>query len=122
MMAISGFPNLFSILGPNSPVGSLPLHHAAELSSSYIVRWLERFAGGEIDSVEPTSEATAEFNAEVAKALGPTVWNTGCNSWYQRADGTIDLFPFNRATMKRMLGEHEDAHFHLVRSGQPVGV
>ena len=122
MMAISGFPNLFSILGPNSPVGSLPLHHAAELSSGYIVRWLERFANGEIDSVEPTEEATAEFNAQVAEALGPTVWNTGCNSWYQREDGSIDLFPFNRATMKRMLGEPEVAHFHLVRSGQPVGV
>jgi cation diffusion facilitator CzcD-associated flavoprotein CzcO len=113
MMAIPGFPNLFSILGPNSPVGSLPLHHAAELSSAYIVRWLERFAAGEVDSVEVTQEATAEFNAEAAAALGPTVWNTGCNSWYQREDGTIDLFPFNRATMKRMLGEPEEAHFHL---------
>ncbi len=115
MTAIPGFPNLFSILGPNSPVGSLPLHHAAELSSAYIVRWLERFARGEIDSVEPTEEATAEFNAQVAAALGPTVWNTGCNSWYQRADGTIDLWPFDRATMKRMLGEPEDAHFLVSR-------
>jgi cation diffusion facilitator CzcD-associated flavoprotein CzcO len=113
MMAIPGFPNLFSILGPNSPVGSLPLHHAAELSASYIVRWLERFARGEIRSVEVTEEASDEFNAQAAKALGPTVWNTGCNSWYQRADGTIDLWPFNRATMKRMLGEPDDTHFHL---------
>jgi len=115
MTAIAGFPNLFSILGPNSPVGSLPLHHAAELSSSYIVRWIERFARGEIDSVEVTEEATAEFNAEAAEALGPTVWNSGCNSWYQRADGTIDLWPFNRATMKRMLGEPDDAHFLISR-------
>jgi cation diffusion facilitator CzcD-associated flavoprotein CzcO len=115
MMAIPGFPNLFSILGPNSPVGSLPLHHAAELSAGYIVSWLERFASGEIDSVEPTAEATDEFNAEVAEALGPTVWNTGCNSWYQREDGTIDLFPFNRATMKQMLSEPVDSHFHIER-------
>lgn len=113
MTAIPGFPNLFTILGPNSPVGSLPLHHAAELTAAYIVRWLERFASGEIDTVEPTDEATAEFNAQVAEALGPTVWNTGCNSWYQREDGTIDLWPFDRATMKRMLGEPDDAHFRL---------
>ncbi len=115
MTAIPGFPNLFTILGPNSPVGSLPLHHAAELSSAYIVRWLERFARGEIETVEPTERATAEFNAQVAKALGPTVWNTGCNSWYQQEDGTIDLWPFNRAEMKRMLGEPEDSHFELGR-------
>ena len=115
MTALSGFPNLFSILGPNSPVGSLPLHHAAELSSAYIVRWVERFAAGEISSVEPTEEATDEFNSQVAEALGPTVWNTGCNSWYQRSDGTIDLWPFNRAQMKRMLGEPNDSHFHISR-------
>ncbi len=119
MTGIPGFPNLFTILGPNSPVGSLPLHHAAELSASYIVRWLERFARGEIESVEPTKEATDEFNAQVATALGPTVWNTGCNSWYQRDDGTIDLWPFDRATMKRMLGEPDDAHFNLGRPKCP---
>ena len=113
MTAIPGFPNLFTILGPNSPVGSLPLHHAAELTSAYIVRWLERFAREEIAAVEPTEEATAEFNAQVAEAMGPTVWNTGCNSWYRTEDGTIDLWPFNRAQMRRMLAEPEDAHFHI---------
>jgi hypothetical protein len=118
MTAIPGFPNLFTILGPNSPVGSLPLHHAAELTSAYIVRWLERFASGEIKTVEPTGEATAEFNGQVATALGPTVWNTGCNSWYQQDDGTIDLWPFNRAEMKRMLGKPEDAHFHIGRPAE----
>jgi cation diffusion facilitator CzcD-associated flavoprotein CzcO len=118
MTAIPGFPNLFMILGPNSPVGSLPLHHAAELSSAYIVRWLERFAEGDVATVEPTEAATAEFNSEVATALGPTVWNTGCNSWYQKDDGTIDLWPFSRAEMKRMLGEPEDSHFHIGRPAQ----
>jgi cation diffusion facilitator CzcD-associated flavoprotein CzcO len=118
MTAIPGFPNLFMILGPNSPVGSLPLHHAAELTSAYIVRWLERFGRGEIETVEPTQEAADEFNAQVATALGPTVWNTGCNSWYQQEDGTIDLWPFNRADMRRMLGEPVEAHFHIGRPAE----
>jgi cation diffusion facilitator CzcD-associated flavoprotein CzcO len=113
MVAIPRFPNLFTILGPNSPVGSLPLHWAAELTSSYIVGWVDRFARGELDSVEVTEEATEEFNAQVAEALGPTVWNSGCNSWYQREDGTIDLWPFDRATMKRMLSAPEESHFHI---------
>ena len=115
MTAIPGFPNLFTILGPNSPVGSLPLHYAAELSSAYILRWIERFAHGELETVEPTERATAQFNAQVAEALGPTVWNTGCNSWYRKDDGTIDLWPFSRAEMKRMLGEPEDSHFEIGR-------
>lgn len=33
-------------------------------------------------SIEVTEEATDEFNSGVAEAMTPTVWNTGCNSWY----------------------------------------
>ena len=29
----------------------------------------------------------------VAGAMGPTVWNTGCHSWYFHDGGTIDLCP-----------------------------
>lgn len=113
MTAIPGFPNLFTILGPNSPVGSISLQYSAELTAGYIVDWLGQFSRGEVDTVEPTEEATAEFNAQVLEALGPTVWNTGCNSWYLKNDGTIDLWPFDRATMTRMLTKPDPAHYRV---------
>ncbi len=115
MSALPGFPNFFMVLGPNSPVGSLPMHWTAERSSEFIVSWLQRFAAGEIDRVEPTAEATDRFNEQVRVALGPTVWNTGCNSWYQKEDGTIDLWPFDRATTKRMLGRIDDGDFLITK-------
>lgn len=111
MTAIPGFPNLFTVLGPNSPTGSIPLQYSAELSARYIVSWLRRFRAGELDEVEVTEAATDEFNAAVADALGPTVWNTGCNSWYRTADGTIDLWPWDRRTLTEMLGEPDPEHF-----------
>lgn len=40
--AIPGFPNLFTVLGPNSPTGSISLQYSAELTAGYITRWLER--------------------------------------------------------------------------------
>ncbi len=43
MTAIPGFPNLFTVLGPNSPTGSIPLQYSAELTARYIVDWLKRF-------------------------------------------------------------------------------
>lgn len=111
MTVIPGFPNLFTVLGPNSPTGSIPLQYSAELTARYVVAWLERFRAGEVNEVEVTQEATDEFNAAVAEALGPTVWNTGCNSWYFTEDGTIDLWPFDRATLTRMLSSPEPEHF-----------
>ena len=45
--------------------------------------------------------------------MGPTVWNTGCNSWYFTEDGTVDLWPFDRATLTRMLAEPDPAHYRV---------
>ena len=81
------------------------------MTARYIVKWLRRLAAGEVTAVEVTESATEEFNAAVAEALGPTVWNTGCNSWYFTDNGTIDLWPFDRATLTDMLSEPDPAHY-----------
>ncbi|MEU6582909.1 NAD(P)/FAD-dependent oxidoreductase [Nocardia sp. NPDC046763] len=113
MTAIPGFPNFFTVLGPHSPTGSIPLHHAAEVTARYITRWIQRWSAGEFDTVEVTADATDRFETEVSAAMGPTVWNTGCNSWYFTEGGSIDLLPFDRATMESMLSEPDPADFHL---------
>lgn len=113
MTAIPGFPNMFTVLGPNSPTGSISLQYTAELTARYIVKWLKRFERGEIDEVEVTEQATDEFNAATAEAMEPTVWNTGCNSWYFSEGGTIDLWPFDRGTLTKMLSEPEPEHYRV---------
>ena len=113
MTAIPGFPNLFTVLGPNSPTGSISLQYTAELTARYIVKWLERFELGEINEVEVTEEATDEFNTAAIEAMEPTVWNTGCNSWYFSEGGTIDLWPFDVGTITRMLSEPELEHYRV---------
>ncbi|MEU7145901.1 NAD(P)/FAD-dependent oxidoreductase [Nocardia sp. NPDC046473] len=118
MTAIPGFPNLFTVLGPNSPTGSIPLHHAAEVSARYITAWIQRWSTGEFDAVEVTDTAAERFGTEVVQALGPTVWNTGCNSWYITENGKIDLLPFDRRTMETMLSHPDDDDFHLNRSSR----
>ncbi|MBS4103538.1 monooxygenase, partial [Tsukamurella paurometabola] len=120
MTAIPGFPNLFTVLGPNSPTGSISLQFSADLTAKYIAQWLDRFRRGEVGSVEVTEEATDAFNRQVADAMGPTVWNTGCNSWYFTEGGSIDLWPFDRKTMVRMLSAPDDADFHIRRSADRI--
>src|SRR4029079_14246004 len=43
MTAIPGFPNLFTVLGPNSPTGSVSLQYSSELTATFIAQWLTRF-------------------------------------------------------------------------------
>jgi cation diffusion facilitator CzcD-associated flavoprotein CzcO len=111
MTAIPGFPNFFTVLGPNSPTGSIWLQHTAERTAEYIISWLHRFARGEITTVEVSREATDEFNIQAREAMKPTVWATGCNSWYLTEDGSVDLWPFDRKTMERMLASPEESHY-----------
>jgi len=113
MTAIPGFPNFFTVLGPNSPTGSISLQYSAELTARYITQWLRRFRDGEIETVEVTDEAATKFNDEVAAALGPTVWNTGCNSWYLTDEGNVDLWPYDRRTMTDMLARPDDRDYHV---------
>ncbi len=113
MTAIPGFPNLFTVLGPNSPTGSISLQFTSELTAGYIAQWLKRFRDGSLSTVEVTDEATTQFNDDVASAMGPTVWNTGCNSWYFTEDKNIDLWPWDRATLVSMLTCPEDNDFHV---------
>lgn len=117
MTAIPGFPNLFTVLGPNSPTGSISLQYSSELTARYITQWLRRFRDGDVDTVEVTEEATAKFNDDVARALGPTVWNTGCNSWYLTDEGNVDLWPYDRKTMTAMLSRPDDRDFHIQKGG-----
>lgn len=121
MTAIPGFPNFFTMLGPNSPIGTISVQHTAELNARYITRWMERFARREFDLVEVTEQATQRFNDDVAEALAPTVWNTGCNSWYLTDGGTIDLWPFDRDTLTSMLTEPDDHNFHLTDVSTTAG-
>ena len=111
--AIPGFPNLFTILGPNSPTGSILLQYSAERTANYIAEFLEMLRTGAARSVEVTEEATEEFNSAVAQAMGPTVWNTGCNSWYLNENNSVDLWPYDRATLTAMLATPQAEHFDI---------
>ena len=116
MTAIPGFPNLFTVLGPNSPTGSISLQHTAERTARYLVSWFDAFRRGEADRIEVTERATAAFNEQVVAALEPTVWNTGgCNSWYFNESGVVDLWPFDRRELDAMLSRPDPSHFHVRR-------
>ncbi|MBO0864738.1 MAG: monooxygenase, partial [Mycobacterium sp.] len=43
MTAIPGFPNLFTVFGPNSPTGVMSMQLVAELTAHHITGWLRRF-------------------------------------------------------------------------------
>lgn len=114
-VATPGFPNVFMLIGPHSPFGNQSLFAISETQSDFAMGWIERWRRGEYDLVEPTEQATAEFNAAMREAVTGTVWAAGCDSWYLGADGTPQMWPWTAEHHERVLQAPEPGHWTLTR-------
>ncbi len=121
-VALPGFPNLFTLMGPHSPFGNHSLIAVAEVQCAYALRWIQRIAEGEITHAAPTPEATRRFNEDMRDALPGTIWASGCDSWYLDADGIPALWPWSPAHHRRLLAEPQDADFAICRSRPSASV
>ena len=93
-VAVPGFPNMFMLMGPHSPVGNNSLIQIAEDQAAYVMWWIEQLRTRRIVSAAPTETATKTYNEDMKAAMPQTVWMTGCSSWYLGKDGLPELFPW----------------------------
>jgi cation diffusion facilitator CzcD-associated flavoprotein CzcO len=102
-VALPGFPNLFTLMGPHSPIGNHSLIAVAEAQAGYIVNWIERMRDDRLLSVVPTDEATDAYYDQLKAAFPGTIWVTGCQSWYLDDAGLPELWPWTPARHREML-------------------
>lgn len=101
---VPGFPNLFFIGGPNSPIGNFSFLRTAEVQIDYVVQIVRMLASGKMREIEPTEEATEAFNAGLTGAMEKTVWVTGgCSSWYFDRQGQVASWPWSYARFEEEL-------------------
>ncbi|RMF12247.1 MAG: NAD(P)/FAD-dependent oxidoreductase [Candidatus Dadabacteria bacterium] len=93
-VAIHGFPNWFTIMGPNTGPGHTSVLVYSEAQIHHIlgaIRYLRR-TGARFLQVR--ADAQQRYNDELQRRLPNTNWNAGCTSWYLGADGqNLTLFP-----------------------------
>ncbi|MFE6616997.1 flavin-containing monooxygenase [Amycolatopsis sp. NPDC057786] len=84
-ITVSGFPNLFFLLGPNTGLGHNSVVFMIEAQISYVAQAL-RLARGK--ALDPRPEAQERFNGEIQRKLAKGIWTQGgCKSWYLDAKG-----------------------------------
>lgn len=98
---VAGFPNLFTVIGPNTGLGHNSMVFMIESQLALIddaMRILRQQA-----ALTPNEQAQARFNHEVSQRMRGTVWATGgCTSWYQTRDGRITtLWPGSTLEFRR---------------------
>jgi cation diffusion facilitator CzcD-associated flavoprotein CzcO len=116
-IAISGFPNLFMLLGPNTGLGHTSVVFMIEAQIAYVadaLRTLEQ-RGAAVAEVRP--EAQEASNRAVQERLQGTVWNTGgCASWYLDANGTnATIWPGSTVNYKRITMRFDAESYELRR-------
>lgn len=102
-VAVPGFPNLFMLVGPHSPIGSQSLVIIAEHQANYALWWINQIRDGRVAAAAPTEVATKEYNELMKAAMPQTIWATGCNSWYLDEDGLPELFPWEPVRHRELL-------------------
>jgi cation diffusion facilitator CzcD-associated flavoprotein CzcO len=112
-VAVPGFPNLFMLMGPHSPIGNQSLVPIAEDQADYAMWWIEQLRDGRVRAAAPTEAATKEYNESMKAAMPQTIWVTGCSSWYLGKDGLPELFPWTPETHRELLRRPELADFDV---------
>jgi cation diffusion facilitator CzcD-associated flavoprotein CzcO len=112
-VAVPGFPNLYMLMGPHSPIGNQSLVPIAEDQANYVMWWIKQFRDGVVRAAAPTEAATKEYNESMKAAMPQTIWVTGCSSWYLGKDGLPELFPWTPETHRELLRQPELGDFDV---------
>ncbi|MDP2229137.1 MAG: NAD(P)/FAD-dependent oxidoreductase [Moraxellaceae bacterium] len=114
---ITGFPNLFLVLGPNLAIGHNSAFIVIEAQLDYAMNALRAMRQHGFARLEVTADAQASYNTKVQRDLQGTVWNTGgCSSYYLDRNGRNSIgFPWSTLTMRRLLADFDLRHYHATR-------
>lgn len=104
---IHGFPNAFTVIGPNTGLGHNSMIHIIESQVSFVLSALAQMKQNRWKSVEVKKQVQDAYNQKIQQRLHNTVWETGgCMSWYLNSNGkNTTLWPgftfeFRRKTKK----------------------
>ena len=83
-VAVAGFPNFFTLLGPNTALGHNSVLLMIEGQLRYLVDLFGHMQQHGIHRVCVRPEAQVAWNRDLQQRLERTVWNRGgCASWYR---------------------------------------
>jgi cation diffusion facilitator CzcD-associated flavoprotein CzcO len=80
---VSGFPNAFLLVGPNTTLGHSSMIFMMESQFAYVLDAIRTIRERRLKYVDVRQDVEDRYNDELQKRLAGTVWNSGgCASWY----------------------------------------
>ncbi|CAI7602451.1 unnamed protein product [Penicillium viridicatum] len=122
-LAVSGYPNYFMSLGPQSPVGHGSLLPMIEVAADNIVKMIRKSQRQGVRSVMVKERAVQDFAKYTEEFLKRTAWSDSCSSWFkngQRFGPVVAIWPGSRLNYIEALTEpnYEDYEWEYSTKNQ----
>lgn len=93
-VSVAGFPNYFTIMGPNTGPGHTSVLVFTEAQIHYIMQAIQKLRREPIRYLTVKKEVQDRYNVRIQGRMKYTVWTSGCTSWYLGKNGrNSTLFP-----------------------------
>jgi cation diffusion facilitator CzcD-associated flavoprotein CzcO len=86
-VTVSGFPNWFILMGPNTGPGHTSVLVYTESQIEYTLQAIRSMIAGGIKYVAVRQDVQGAYNTGIKRRMRHMVWTSGCSSWYLSADG-----------------------------------
>jgi len=92
-MTVTGFPNWFIMMGPNTGPGHTSVLVYTEAQIAHALQAIQKIMGEQLKYMDVRQDVLARYNDRIQKRMGHMVWS-GCKSWYLSEDGSNrSLYP-----------------------------
>ena len=114
--AVSGFPNFFLLIGPNTGLGHSSMVFMIESQIAYILDALKTMDAHGLRQVEVRPEVQRAFVDGVRSSMRNTVWTRGgCTSWYLDAQGrNTTLWPSFTFRFRQLTRRFDPAEYQTL--------
>ena len=93
-MTVSGFPNWFILMGPNTGPGHTSVLVYTEAQIAHALSAIQKLRREGHKWVDVRQSVQDHYNAGIQGRMKHMVWSTGCHSWYLSSDGSNhSLYP-----------------------------
>ena len=115
-MSVSGFPNWFILMGPNTGPGHTSVLVYTEAQMAHTVSAIKKLRTEGLRYVNVREEVQNRYNDGLQGRMKHMVWSTGCNSWYLSKDGANhSLYPGYAAEYALRARHFNTRDYQLVR-------
>ncbi len=87
-MTVSGFPNWFVLMGPNTGPGHTSVLVFTEAQIAHVLGAIDELRREGLRYLDVRQDVQDRYNAKLQARMPHMVWTSGCNSWYLSPDGS----------------------------------